>query len=411
MKKHFDRAIVLLSLVLGVGAVYVFAQSPAAKRTTFSGKLRAELQADLIHVYQKVFDAVVPSRYRFEPEIDKKTVVSSGSLSDLRVVSGRSEMLLVEPPSGEPFVAIDLNGNRLIEQAERFGLKTDANGFVSIIRLPVVNPFFKTYPILIHYLHGFKHPDLKPTQRLIYQSVMALAYGDVEIGGRKVLFQYPFEPLSPSISTTEGLFGVDVDGNGKIRDEQFSPESSYATKSEIVFRLGEIFVSTEKIDLAKNEIVVRAREESEYLRHDIEIGKRLPDFQFIDFEGKRRNLYEFKGKYLLIDFWGVWCVDCRVETPYHVDAYRKFKTRGLEILSLNTDEDIEVAKAYIAKHGMTWTHATNGSIRSLVEVTYRIQEYPSTILIDPEGKVIVFNQKALRSEELLKTLDRVLPRL
>ncbi|NOT47172.1 MAG: TlpA family protein disulfide reductase [Acidobacteria bacterium] len=399
-----------VALILITGTLFVYPQTQPTNGTRFFGKLQAELKPDLVHVYQRVLDAKSTSQIRFDPAIDKKALVSSGALSDPRVESGRSDMLLVEPPSGEPFVAIDLNGNGVIEVAERFTLKKDSNGFVSIIRLPVANPFFKTYPIFIHYVHGFKHPDLKPMNRLIYQSVMALAYGDVEIGARRVLFQYPFEPRSPAISTIEGLFGIDSDGDGKIRDEQFSPESSYAAKSEIVFRLGDQFVSTEKIDLARNEIVVRSRGREEYLRHDVEIAKELPDFSFVDFEAKKRSLYEFKGKYLLLDFWGVWCVDCRAETPYHVEAYRRFRTRGLEILSLNTDENIETAKGYIAKNKMPWTQATNDSIRTLAEVTYRIQEYPSTILIGPDAKVIVFDQKLLRADELLKTLERTLPK-
>lgn len=412
MKK--TRCGLFVLLLFSARLLLVEAQTPVAETTPhenkrFFGKMQSELKPDLIHVYQKLFQAV-QSAVRFEPVLDKKAVISAGGFSDPNSATGRGEMFLVELPAGEPFVAVDSNTNGVIEQGERFPLKKGEHGFVSIIKLPLKNPFFKTYPVLVHYVYGFKHPDLKPTDRLLYQSVMALAYGDVDINGRKVLFQYPFDSQSPAMSTTEGLFGVDVDGNGKILDQQFSPESSYASKSELVFRLGDLFISTEKIDLAKNEIVVRTRAREEYLRHDVETGKEMPDFSFVDFEGKKRGLYEFKGKYVLLDFWGVWCVDCRVETPFHVEAYKRFRSRGLEILSLNTDEEIETAKAYLAKNKMTWPQATNDSIRTLVEVNYRIQEYPSTILIGPDAKVLVFDQKQLRGEELIRTLDRLLPK-
>ncbi|MBA3352751.1 MAG: TlpA family protein disulfide reductase, partial [Blastocatellia bacterium] len=185
---------------------------------------------------------------------------------------------------------------------------------------------------------------------------------------------------------------------------------SHATKNEIVFRLGDLYVSTAKTDLAKNEIVVRTRLREEYLRHEIAVGQVMPDFSFVDFEGKKRSLNEFRGKYLLVDFWGVWCVDCTRETPFHLEALKRYRSRGFDILSLDTDEDIEVVKPYLKKNGITWTQARNDSIRQLVEATYRIQEYPSTILLDPNGKVLVLDQNELRGERLLQTLDRLIPR-
>jgi peroxiredoxin len=376
----------------------------------FYGKMRSQLAPDLVHIYQRVFQVAARPNVRFDPTIEKGAVISSGEIIDARATTSRNVMFLVEPPNGVPYVAVDSNSNGVIEQPERYRLDKSEHGFVSLIQFPLKHSFFKSFPMLIHYVYGFKHPALKPTDRLLYQSVTALANGDVDINGRKLLFQFPFEPQSEVIATKEGLFGVDVNGDGKIRDEQFSPESSFATNTEAVFKLGDVFISTERIDLVKNEIVVRARNRTEYLRHDVEVGKELPDFAFVDFSGNKRSLNEFKGKYVLLDFWGVWCGDCRVETPFHVEAYKRFKGRGLEILSLNTDDSIETAKDYLAKNNMTWTQATNDSIRSLIEVTYQLQEYPSTLLIGPDSKVLVVDQKQLRGKELLRTLDLVLPK-
>jgi len=372
--------------------------------------MRTQLEPDLVHVYQRLFRGGFPSNTRFTPALPKGTIISTGDVSDLRKKERQSQMLLIEPPSGIPFVAIDSNSDGNIDATERFELQKGESGFISVIRLPFAHNFYKTYPIMVHYVAGFKHPDLKPTDRLVYQSIMALAYGDVDLAGKKVLFQYPFDAQTPEIAVAGGLFGADVDGNGRIRDEQFSPESSYASKTPVIFKFGDLFVSTESIDLLKNQITVRTRRSEEYLRHDVQVGQKLLDFNFVDFEGRKRSLYEFKGKYVLLDFWGVWCFDCLQETPFHIEAFKLFRSRGLEILSLNTDENIETAKGYLLKNKMTWTQATNDSIRNLVEVTYQIQEYPSTILIDPDSKVVVFDQKQLRSNELLRTLDKILPR-
>ncbi len=380
----------------------------------FTGKFDPELAPDFVHIFQRVFEKVADSaRPKFAPPIEKNALVTIGTLVDQRTVAGNVSAFLVEPVKAPPFLCIDINANGVIEAAERFLFIAQDNSpgdLDLLLRHPLTNPLFKDFPVFVRYKRGFKHPKLAAADRLVLQTVWALAYGTVDIRGKKVRVQYPFDPQVPTINTTEGLFGIDVDGDGVIRNEQFSPDTSYATKSEIVFRLGDLYVSTEKADLTKNEIVLRTRLREEYLRHEIAVGQVMPDFSFVDFEGKKRSLNDFRGKYLLVDFWGVWCVDCIRETPFHLEAMKRFRSRGFDILALDTDEDIEIVKPYLKKNGITWTQARNDSIRTLVESTYRIQEYPSTILLDPNGKVLVLDQNELRGEQLLATLDRLLPR-
>ena len=136
----------------------------------------------------------------------------------------------------------------------------------------------------------------------------------------------------------------------------------------------------------------------------------MPDFTFTDLAGKERKLSDFRGKYLMVDFWGVWCGDCTRETPYHLEAYKRFRKRGFEILGVDSDEKIETVKGYIAKNKMAWTQATNDSTKRLQQADYRLQEYPSTILLGPDGKVLVLNQHLLQGDALLQTLDRILPK-
>ncbi len=393
------------------GAIAVSAQNsgtPPAER--FTGKLDDQLSPDMVHIAQRVLK-VGDTKIAFKPAVDKGSKISGGEFIDPTSASRKSKLYLVEPKESSPFLAVDLDADNVIGSSERFTLKQTSrpNDLYAILRIPIRNLFYKDFPVFVMYKRGFRHPKLQETDRLVLQSVMALAYGSVDVKGRDVRFMYPFVLEDPKMSTTDGLFGVDSDGDGEIRNEQFSPETSYATGTELVFPLGNMFVSTENIDLVKNEITVRERERSEYLRHDLELGGTMPDFSFIDFDEKPRKLYEFKGKYVLIDFWGAWCHDCTLETPYHVEALKRFRKRGFDILSLNSDEDINVAKSYMSKNGMTWTQATNDSIRNLVEVTYRIQEYPSTILIGPDAKVLVLDQNRLRGERLLETLDSLLP--
>ncbi|MEP6849241.1 MAG: hypothetical protein ABI999_10325, partial [Acidobacteriota bacterium] len=75
-----------------------------------------------------------------------------------------------------------------------------------------------------------------------------------------------------------------------------------------------------------------------------------------------------------------------------------------------TDEKLETVRSYLGANKITWSQATNESIKKLANVDYRIQEYPSAILLGPDGKVLVLDQDRLQGQKLELTLDKFLPR-
>ena len=400
-----------ISAILGalLFAGWICGQEPGR----FTGKFDTHLVFDMSYMYQTVFQPDKTRTPRFAEPLKAGTTIAVGDVNDGVSVTGKTTLYLVEPAGAPPFMAMDANANGLIEARERhmfYSLPGMPNDLDVIIEFPTKNPLFPGNPVLLQYKRGSTRPWIPPGGRLVIQPFSVYALGRVNINGRSVLFQYPFAPASAAISTTEGLFGVDTDGDGKINTARFSPEIGYTANSELVFRLGDIYVSTERVDMVKNEITVRKREKGEYLRHELEVGREMPNFEFTDLTGKARSLAEFRGKYLLVDFWGVWCVDCRRETPFQVEAYKRFRSRGFEILGLDWDDKIEIVTGYMSKTGITWTQARKDSIRELTEVRYRIYEYPSTVLLGPDGKVIVLEQEKLQGEELSKTLERILPK-
>jgi peroxiredoxin len=382
--------------------------------TEYFGKLDNELVAYTEDLDQVVFKPIRDfSKIKFATPLESGVHVTAGRLYHPPQDKSSILTLLVEPEDeGEPYIYADLNLDNVMADAERFSLKhgEDDNPYIfeTTLKLPLKSTLFQSYPVFIQYYKNVQWDEMAEDERLVLQSKEAFATGQVEIQGRKTLVQYSFSPQSKKISVSNGWVGVDGDGDGKISIDRFSPEAAQAREETVVFRVGETFVSTRRIDTEKNQITMRAHPASDYKRVELQIGSEVPDFQFTDFSGKKRKLSEFRGKYVLLDFWAAWCPPCRRELPYQKAAYSRFQERGFEILGMNNDEDPVQVKDWLKRNNLTWPQATMSSIKEL-EVRYRIQAFPTSLLIGPDGKVVLLDQHKMRGQSLLKTLDRMLP--
>jgi len=135
-------------------------------------------------------------------------------------------------------------------------------------------------------------------------------------------------------------------------------------------------------------------------------NKQAPDLTMNDVNGKPVSISNFKGKYLLVDFWASWCRPCRAENPNVVAAYNKFKDKNFAILGVSLDQNKDAWLQAIKNDGLTWTHMSDLKYwESTAVSTYKFQGIPYNILIDPSGKVIA---ESLRGPALEQKLEEVL---
>ncbi|QJB37137.2 AhpC/TSA family protein [Chitinophaga oryzae] len=136
------------------------------------------------------------------------------------------------------------------------------------------------------------------------------------------------------------------------------------------------------------------------------IGQPMIDFTQADVNGKPVRLSDFKGKYVLLDFWASWCGPCRAENPNVLKAYNTFKDKNFTVLGVSLDDKADKWKQAIEQDGMPWMQVSDlKGFRNEVAQQYGIQAIPCSFLIDPQGIIIA---KDLRGAALHTKLAETL---
>lgn len=115
------------------------------------------------------------------------------------------------------------------------------------------------------------------------------------------------------------------------------------------------------------------------------MGKAAPLFELKDLSDRKVSLSEFKGKVVLINFWATWCIPCREEMPSLNKLFNRFKERGLTVLGISINSSKRSIQGFLKEVPLSFPILLDSNGK--VSRDYKVFAYPTTILIDREGRL------------------------
>ncbi len=131
-------------------------------------------------------------------------------------------------------------------------------------------------------------------------------------------------------------------------------------------------------------------------------------FEARDMGGDIVKLLDYKGKYVLLDFWASWCIPCRNLHPDLIKTFTRFHDKGFEIVGVSSDTDANLWQQAIQQDQINlWKHVMDayGTKNDIGEL-YDIHLLPTKVLINPNGLIVGRYVGSNQHEQLLKDLEK-----
>ncbi len=115
------------------------------------------------------------------------------------------------------------------------------------------------------------------------------------------------------------------------------------------------------------------------------LGRPAPGFTLAALDGEEVSLSDLRGKVVAVNLWASWCLACRLEHPYLMEAERKYSGEEVQLLGIVYQDSPANAERYMRRMGGSWPNLLDPGSRTAIE--YGVFGVPETFFIDRNGTV------------------------